>query len=304
MTDRSPGESAGAGARPRTPGTQLLQELLESSLDPGYQAAARRRAAAGEPAGRRWWEQSAVAFGCLLAGFVLVVAYVHTNRGAPAAQRVHDQLAQKVQAGERANDALGSRVENVQRTLARAQQQALPTSGALSRRLAQAQQAAGTVAVHGPGLSVTLREPPTSSATDAVGRGGSTPLAATNILTDRDIRSVVNELWRDGAEAIAVNGIRLTPASAIRFAGEAVLVDFVPISSPYTIDAIGDDDRLSTRFASSAVASRYQTLVSADGIGFGFADEDELALPAGTPVSPHYASAVPSPTPSSTASSR
>ena len=57
------------------------------------------------------------------------------------------------------------------------------------------------------------------------------------------MRSVVNELWSDGAEAIAVNGIRLTPTSAIRFAGDAVLVDFQPITSPYRIDAIGDADR-------------------------------------------------------------
>ena len=201
------------------------------------------------------------------------------------------QLVRKVQSGEQVNTSLGSRVEAAQRRLAEAQRRALPSTGALSRELARAQQAAGTVAVHGPGLTVTLREPPAPSATDAVGRGGSTPLAATNILTDRDIRSVVNELWHDGAEAVAVNGIRLTPASAIRFAGEAVLVDFVPISSPYTIDAVGDADRLSTRFAQSSVASRYQTLVSADGIGFDFTDESELSLPAGAQVSPRYASA-------------
>lgn len=283
----------------RTPGTQLLQELLESSLDPGYAAAARRKATAGADAGaagaRRPWEQAAVAVGCLLAGFVLVVAYVHTHRGAPAAQHVHDQLVRKVQSGEHGNNALGARVERAQRQLAEAQRRALPASGALAQRLSRAQQAVGTLAVHGPGLTVTLREPPTPSASDAVGRGGSTPLAATNILTDRDIRSVVNELWRDGAEAVAVNGIRLTPTSAIRFAGEAVLVDFEPISSPYTVEAVGDADRLSTRFASSAVASRYQTLVSADGIGFRFADEDDLHLPAGAQVTPRYASAAPSP---------
>ncbi|MBE7186758.1 DUF881 domain-containing protein [Jatrophihabitans endophyticus] len=294
---------------PRNPGAQFLQELLENSLDPGYEAAARRKAAAPpEPdraRSRRGWEQVATALGCLLAGFVVVVAYVHTHRGAPAAARVHQQLVQKVQAGEQADHALGTRVEQDTRQLARAQRQALPASGALGalrRQLTRAQLAAGTVAVHGPGLTVTLREPPTPSTTDAVGRGGSTPLSATNILTDRDLRSVANELWADGAEAVSVNGIRLTPTSAIRFAGDAVLVDFQPISSPYTIDAVGNADRLATRFASSAVAGRYQTLVSADGIGFTFTDEDDLSLPAGAQADPRYASAVPSPSP--TASGR
>ena len=77
------------------------------------------------------------------------------------------------------------------------------------------------------------------------------------------MRSVVNELWHDGAEAISVNDVRLTPTTAIRFAGEAVLVDFQPITSPYTIRAIGDRHVLETGFVDSAVASRYQTLAGA-----------------------------------------
>ena len=107
--------------------------------------------------------------------------------------------------------------------------------------------------------------------------------AATQLLTDRDVRSVVNELWADGAEAISVNDIRLTPTSAIRFAGEAVLVDFEPINPPYVIRAIGNADRLDTGFAASAVASRYQTLASVRGIGFSFDERDKLQ-PAGQHV--------------------
>ena len=106
------------------------------------------------------------------------------------------------------------------------------------------------------------------------------------------MRSVVNELWADGAEAIAVNGIRLTPTSAIRFAGDAVLVDFQPIASPYVIDAIGDADLLITGFAASNVASRYQTLASARGIGFTFTVQHQLNLPAGSEPSPRYAHVV------------
>jgi uncharacterized protein YlxW (UPF0749 family) len=57
-------------------------------------------------------------------------------------------------------------------------------------------------------------------------------------------------------------------------------VDLVPVTSPYTIRAIGPPDTLATGFAGSAVASRYQTLVSADGIGFSFKERDTLKLPA------------------------
>ena len=40
-------------------------------------------------------------------------------------------------------------------------------------------------------------------------------------VTDRDLQTVVNEVWAAGAEAVAVNGQRLTSLSAIRSAGDA-----------------------------------------------------------------------------------
>ncbi len=127
---------------------------------------------------------------------------------------------------------------------------------------------------------MTLSEPAAPARRAGPGRASPDPGSTGHILTDRDVRSVVNELWHDGAEAISVNDIRLTPTSAVRFAGEAVLVDFQPISSPYVVRAIGDSDRLAVAFADSAVASRYQTLSSAKGIGFRFDGSDDLQLPA------------------------
>jgi uncharacterized protein YlxW (UPF0749 family) len=171
--------------------------------------------------------------------------------------------------------------------LERVRSRALAGSGRLVRTLDREQLLAGLTAVHGPGLEVTLAEPKTSSTpTDAAGRATRGPTTTPHILIDRDVRSVVNQLWSDGAEAIAVNGIRLTTTSAIRFAGDAVLVDLLPISSPYRIDAIGNPDTLITGFAASDVASRYQTMASARGIGFSFTQQSALDLPgsANTPL--------------------
>ena len=86
-----------------------------------------------------------------------------------------------------------------------------------------------------------------------------------------------------------MNDVRLTPTSAIRFAGEAVLVDFQPITPPYEIRALGNADTLSTNFAQSGVASRYQTLRSVDHIGFSFTDSNHLTLPASASVKVRYA---------------
>ncbi len=282
--------------------TQLLVDLVTNTLDPGYAAAAGRR----DPrAPRSRVDGAAVAIGCLLIGFTLVVAYVHTNRGAPEAQKVHNSLVSRVRSAQRLDATLSRRAQAISDELSALRDKALGSSGGAAAALDRSQIAAGQVAVTGPGVVVELREPPRTQASGPPARGGTTPITATNILGDRDVRSVVNELWADGAEAVSVNDVRLTPTSAIRFAGEAVLIDFQPITSPYRIEAIGNADDLVTSFASSDVASRYQTLASAEGIGFTFTESKKLTLPASAAVSPRYA-AVPSPSssvsPSSSAS--
>jgi Uncharacterized protein conserved in bacteria len=262
---------------------RLLIELVDNTLDPGYAAAAKRR---GPNAPRRWYDRPAVVVGCLLIGFLLVVAYVHTHRSAPQVTKVHDSLVSRVRTAQHDADDLANQVNALEQRLAGEQDRALPQSAA---QLSRAELAAGQLAVTGPGLTVTLSEPPAPTASPSNGRGGTVPIGATNILTDRDVRSVVNELWHDGAEAVSVNDIRLTPDSAIRFAGQAVLVDFQPINPPYRIRAIGDADGLATAFAASSVASRYQTLAGVEHIGFTFSESGHLTLPAGAPAAPRYA---------------
>jgi uncharacterized protein YlxW (UPF0749 family) len=264
----------------------LLVDLVNDHLDPGYAAAAARR---GPDAPKRWYDNLAVVIGCALVGFVLVVAYISTHRGAPEAAKVHDSLVERVRSAQDTVDSLGNRLNDLQGELDKAQDQVLPPSGDLAKGLDVARLQAGLTAVSGPGLVVTLSDPSAPTAGPTPGRGGTTPIGATNILTDRDVRSVVNELWHDGAEAISVNDVRLTPTSAIRFAGEAVLVDFQPITSPYHIAAIGNADLLATNFAQSSVASRYQTLTGVEGIGFSFSDASDLTLPASAPVRVRYA---------------
>jgi uncharacterized protein YlxW (UPF0749 family) len=283
----------GPGGSSSTAG--LLLELVNNTLDPGYAEAARRRAARGTtPPARhqRLTEQALAAVGCVLIGLVLVVAYVHEHRAAPESAQVHSALIARVRDAE----SQGNELDDQERALAgridQLRNAALGSAGTPAE-LAELELLAGTTAAKGPGLRVSLADPPTPSATATNGRRGSIPISAVQVISDRDIRSVVNQLWSDGAEAIAVNNVRLTPTSAIRFAGEAVLVDFEPITSPYVITAIGDSARLDTGFAASSVASRYQTLASADGITFKFDQEDSLSLPASVALTPQYADPIP-----------
>jgi len=264
---------------------KLLVDLVMDPRDPGYEAAALRR---GDAPSNRWWDAPAVALGCLVVGFTLAVAYAHTNRSAPEAAKVHAALVNRVRSAEKDGTSLAKSAQSLSNKLNAVRNAALSDSSVLARSLSTAQLEAGAVAVKGPGLTVTLKDP--AAATSVAPNGSrANSINADHVITDRDVRSVVNELWADGAEAIAVNGIRLTPTSAIRFAGDAVLVDFQPISSPYTIDALGNADNLATGFAESDVASRYATLQSAKNIGFSFDEHSKLSLPASPTVALRYA---------------
>jgi uncharacterized protein YlxW (UPF0749 family) len=319
-----------SGAPPRTGpvvshGAGLLEQWLQNPLDEGYaQAAARKRRAAelanGDPAtGSPRAEKAAAientvrsavaaggparrdhvwtAIGCLLIGLVLVIAYFEANRDAPRDARTRADLRARVSQAQLQGDALQRSAQNLAGQLTAARAGALGTGS--DSALARAEAQAGTTAVRGPGVRVTLGNPaaPTSAAT--TGRAGTTPIGSAGELTDLDVRAVVNELWLDGAEAVAINGIRLTPTSAIRFAGEAVLVDFQPVTSPYVIEAIGDSNDLVTAFTASSVADKYRTLASATGLQFDTAQASSITMPANVLAQPNYASAPPTGAPSS-----
>jgi uncharacterized protein YlxW (UPF0749 family) len=112
--------------------------------------------------------------------------------------------------------------------------------------------------------------------------GGTTEEDPREQVQDGDLQLVVNALWAAGAEAISINGQRLGPTTAIRFAGEAVLVDFRPVTNPYEIKAIGDPDALAGEFLASPEVGALAAISQTFGLRFEYAEEEELVLPAGS----------------------
>ncbi|MGH2678617.1 MAG: DUF881 domain-containing protein, partial [Actinomycetota bacterium] len=60
------------------------------------------------------------------------------------------------------------------------------------------------------------------------------------VIHERDLQTVVNALWGAGAEAVGINGERLTSTSAVRCAGNTLLLHGTLHSPPYRVAAIGD----------------------------------------------------------------
>jgi len=95
---------------------------------------------------------------------------------------------------------------------------------------------AGLVAMHGPGVQVDLRNG--IPGPDAAGQTG-------YLVNFEDVQDLVNLLFAAGAEGISVNDRRVTPLTAFSgSAGQVVVDQGPPQSSPIKIVAIGDRNRM------------------------------------------------------------
>ncbi len=257
----------------------LLVDMMTSSLDPAYaRAAGSRQPPLTGGAGRRRSALLVVVL-LLLVGLLTGIATSQVRRGATQADVVRRSLLADVRQQTRATDGLAVSAQALRSDVARRRNRALGTgtSGkAAAAQVAALELATGTVAVHGPGVVVTLDDAP-GRAGRASPRGGR---AGDGRVYDRDLQDAVNALWAASAEAVSINGQRLTGLTAIRSAGEAVLVDLRPLSPPYVVQAVGDPDAMEPGFADSPAARRLTTYRSLYGLGFDVRRADRLDLPA------------------------
>jgi uncharacterized protein YlxW (UPF0749 family) len=277
----------------------LLREVMERPLDPGYATAAARRAQGGAPSRRALALTLVLA---VLCGALTARSIAELRRPQPGAAEARGALQAEVRRRSAAVDAQQHELDQLRSQVAALQSRALASRGGdLAGQAQLLGQLSAEIPVSGPGLQVTLADAPTATDTS----GGTDPRAppdgSQGRVLDHDVQIVVNGLWAAGAEAIAINGQRLTARSAIRYAGQAILVDFRPLVPPYVISAIGDSSALQTRFAAGNAGAYLQALRDNYGIRAGIVSSANLELPGAGGYSTRFAHArnttsAPSPT--------
>jgi uncharacterized protein YlxW (UPF0749 family) len=262
-------------------GASLLDAVLAETLDPAYVQAAEAKAARGGPPRPRWRGRALVALTMAIAGVLAAVTYDQAAATAQGRQEVRAALVRDIQRESEVSDELTAQLEDLRAEVSSTRDEVLAATAVGQEALddlALAEQLAAAVPVTGPGLLVTLANADPTADGDPV--GGATEEDPRGRVADGDLQLVVNALWAAGAEAVSINGQRLGPTTAIRFAGEAVLVDFRPVTNPYEVSAIGDPDTLSTRFLASPEVGALAAISELYDLRFDFAREDELSLPA------------------------
>ncbi|MER6206005.1 MULTISPECIES: DUF881 domain-containing protein [unclassified Streptomyces] len=262
----------------------LLTNVMDHSLDDGYaEAAARKKAAGASGMPKTLRAKLGLAAGLVLAALVVTVGAAQARVAAPVVAKERQELIDRIDKETKSADKLEGSVDTLRDDVSARQRAALKTSGG-SGQADLVSMLSGATAVHGPGVRLVVND-----AKEASSGGGDNPretadFSDTGRVRDRDMQRVVNGLWAAGAEAVSINGQRLTALSAIRAAGDAILVDNKPLVPPYTVLAVGDGQRLSSKFQNGADGLYLHALEDTYGIRATIAVESDLRLPAAPSV--------------------
>jgi uncharacterized protein YlxW (UPF0749 family) len=262
---------APVGPPPEHVTAPLLALITQRSLDADYEHVAARRRASGPDATHPVPRRTA-AIVLLVFGLLVTVAAVQTSRNASVDEASRASLIAQI----------GLRHQSVamlQRQLTQAQSDQLGLQRAVTHqqtlqqaanaRLQHLEVRTGFGAVRGPGIQVTVNSAPGSDASQTV--------------RDSDLSLLADALWSAGAEAISVNGERLTVLSSFRNVGIGILVNSRPVNPPYVFDVIGDPDTLPADLLSSSAGGQWYALKDSLGFRFDVTNGGTMSLPAAPP---------------------
>lgn len=268
-TDPSPRPGLSVPERVQLP---LLTLITRQSLDEDYLVAAERRAA-GTPRPPRGRTRRVATLVVVAFGVLVSTAFVQTSRNADVDDASRATLISRL-------DSERALLARQQERVAELRERNLVLEDDLSELTDDEQEAlvrnrrlqarTGFLPVTGPGVRVTVTDRPDADQVEQV--------------QDSDLGLLVNGLWEAGAEAIAVNGQRLTARSAIRTSGQPIEVNQRGIASPYVVEAIGDTRTLSGRLFDTTTALVFAA--NADTYEFTVDVQNvlDLSLPAGPAV--------------------
>jgi uncharacterized protein YlxW (UPF0749 family) len=164
---------------------------------------------------------------CAILGFMLAMQLKSTGRQKTVPVQRAEELTERLKSAEKDRERLTAEIESLKGGTA-----------AFDKESQRLKTLAGETALVGKGVIVTIDDstiPTTKPGSDT-----------TNlyVIHDEDLLRVVNELRAAGAEAIAINGQRMTATSEIRCTGPTVVINETRLAAPFVIAAIGNPQTL------------------------------------------------------------
>ncbi|UOE92925.1 DUF881 domain-containing protein [Alkalihalobacillus sp. LMS39] len=189
-----------------------------------------------------------LAFVLLVTGFIISLSYQFANDGtgtdsiSQTQWRHEDELRNKIIIEQAVNRNLQEELRGYQAQLSEIEEQIAEMDEQQELRvtnliedLERLRKVVGSVKVKGPGVEVKLSD------ASYIADGGN---PNDYIVHENHVQMVVDELLVAGAEAISINGQRITHRSYIRCIGPVILIDGHTSAAPFVVSAIGDTNTL------------------------------------------------------------
>jgi uncharacterized protein YlxW (UPF0749 family) len=158
---------------------------------------------------------------CLVLGFMLAMQLKTQGRQKTIPVQRAEELSERLRSAEKDRERLTIELESLKNG-----------TNAFDKETERLRALAGESALQGKGIRLTIED---STIKPAIGENKNL-----YIIHDEDLLRVINELRAAGAEAISINGQRLTANSEVRCAGPTVVVNEVRLAAPFVISAIGN----------------------------------------------------------------
>jgi uncharacterized protein YlxW (UPF0749 family) len=240
--------------------------------------------------GSRWiYSLTGICFLCggLLAMQVRAIQSVRQTRedNAQAAVLMRQQAEQNQRLAQKAQhetELAKKQLKSLQGQLASSGNISRKQLGVLNSQIKQLQMRAGLTSVNGPGIRLVMTDNPTAAAQAA---GSFLP----GMVHDFDLLQVVNDLRAAGAEAISVNGRRITGYSPIRCVGPVIHINWEPAAPPFRVEATGDPDTLYAALnMPQGILDNLRNPQIGPPLGIKMAKANDLSLPPAAGAGPQF----------------
>lgn len=245
----------------------LLTLITQQSLDEDYRHVAERRASQGGGSTRRRTLGTATV---VLAAFGLLVALAAVQNSQRAGVETASRTSLIANIEERRKDVadLEARLFDLQELNVSLQDNLDDVTAAEQSALTRVERlgvVSGFQPVTGPGIRVTVDDGPSAAVRAA------------------DLRALVDGLWNAGAEAIAINGQRLTARSAITNSGVTIRIvgNNRSLSPEYVVEAIGDRGTLQADLMQTSSGLLFRDTAARFGLPVTMDNVDRLSLQGG-----------------------
>lgn len=235
----------------------LLEGIAENALDDDYYEVRPQHSSQKSGAGT-----IATGVGIALFALLVTIAIVQNRDDRPANQVERNTIVSDIQGRKSSIDQQGVQVGKLLTEVGKLR----VLSDNTDPKYEDLRVTTADLAASGPGIVVEANN---SAQGNTDGR-----------VSDIDLQILVNGLWYAGAEAISINGNRLSTLSSIRRAGLAITVNFRSIGPPYRLVVLGNGQSLQDRLAENSDGQYWAERIHKAGLRFSVQQDDQLSVPA------------------------